>query len=30
MMGIDQNNDYRKIESKDNKWKPAPILGREF
>ncbi len=35
-MQIDSNtyqndvNDYKKVETKDSMWKPAPIMGREI
>lgn len=31
-MNIDHTSDYdyKKVESKDSMWKPAPIMGREM
>lgn len=33
MLNIEQNSmcsDYKRVESKDSMWKPAPIIGREM
>lgn len=30
LMQIDQTLEYKKVDSKDNMWKPAPVMGREI